>query len=97
MKVMKDLVRMAMSRLLPSHIAQLSNDPAMASLPLLTSFLKSFAAPFLGMNPSDPEILLVEKDASDRFKRMCEGYFEKLSRKLVSDYNVCCVHSHWAT
>jgi regulator of nonsense transcripts 2 len=32
---------------------------------------------------------LVEKDIRDRFKRMCEGYFQNVSKKLVIEHNVC--------
>lgn len=32
---------------------------------------------------------LVEKDIRDRFKRMCEGYFQNVSKKLVVEHNVC--------
>lgn len=32
---------------------------------------------------------LVEKDIRDRFKKMCEGYFESVSKKLVIEHNVC--------
>ena len=31
---------------------------------------------------------LVEKDIRDRFKRMCEGYFETVCKKLVIEHNV---------
>jgi regulator of nonsense transcripts 2 len=31
---------------------------------------------------------LVEKEIRDRFKRMCEGYFESVSKKLVIEHNV---------
>ncbi|KZS98144.1 ARM repeat-containing protein [Sistotremastrum niveocremeum HHB9708] len=90
----------------------LSNDPSLSSLPLLTSFLKSYSKPFLGISPfaapltatahedesnkrdwptlengaaEDQE--LVEKEIRDRFKRMCEGYFESVSKKLVIEHN----------
>ncbi|KAF6760250.1 transcription factor [Ephemerocybe angulata] len=97
MKAMKDL---------------LSNDPSLSSLPLLTTFLKSYSRPFLGIVPpssskqvsatSEPGTLsdsngdvqqqfnedaeLVEQDIRDRFKRMCEGYFESVSKKLVIEH-----------
>lgn len=32
---------------------------------------------------------LVEKDIRDRFKKMCEGYFQSVSKKLVAEHNVC--------
>ena len=91
---------------------QLSNDPSLSSLPLLTTFLKSYSRPYLGISPpqsskaatnGDPAeseikdaktVVLeteefVEKDIRDRFKRMCEGYFQNVSKKLVIEHNVC--------
>ncbi|KAH9915683.1 ARM repeat-containing protein [Fomitopsis serialis] len=100
----------------------LSNDPTLSSLPLLSTFLKSFARPYLGITPpstakqisasSEPGTLssaatdeanakvngafpalvkeeeeLVEKEIRDRFKKMCEGYFENVSKKLVQEHN----------
>jgi regulator of nonsense transcripts 2 len=90
-------------------------------LPLLTTFLKSYAHPFLGLVPpaaskqisatTEPGMLaldaseavgitfpplgveaegdeLVEKDIRDRFKKMCEGYFENVAKKLVLEHKV---------
>ncbi|OCH88273.1 transcription factor [Obba rivulosa] len=100
----------------------LSNDPTLSSLPLLTTFLKSYARPYLGLVPPtttkqvssgeagslseaatneansnvtdgafpalfSEEEELVEKDIRDRFKRMCEGYFENVAKKLVHEHN----------
>ncbi|KAJ4483312.1 transcription factor [Lentinula aciculospora] len=93
----------------------LSNDPSLSSLPLLATFLKSYACPFLGLVPatvskqispefepgslsaSQTEITpspvtdeadqFVEKDIRDRFKRMCEGYFDNVCKKLVIEHN----------
>jgi len=31
---------------------------------------------------------LVEQDVRDRFKRMCEGYFDNVCKKLVIEHNV---------
>ena len=31
---------------------------------------------------------LVEKDIRDRFKKMCEGYFDNVAKKLVIEHNV---------
>ena len=31
---------------------------------------------------------LVEKDIRDRFKKMCEGYFESVAKKLVLEHKV---------
>lgn len=36
---------------------------------------------------------LVEKDIRDRFKKMCEGYFQNVSKKLVVEHNVCGIRS----
>lgn len=91
---------------------QLSKDPSLSSLPLLTTFLKSYSRPYLGITPPQsskvatngdpvengtedaeraiPETEeLVEKDIRDRFKKMCEGYFQNVSKKLVMEHNVC--------
>ncbi|KAF5321012.1 hypothetical protein D9619_001892 [Psilocybe cf. subviscida] len=96
----------------------LSNDPSLSSLPLLTTFLKSYSRPFLGIAPptqskqisisAEPGSLtsaeangadestqtlpvneedeLVERDIRDRFKRMCEGYFDNVCKKLVIEH-----------
>lgn len=87
---------------------QLSGDPSLSSLPLLTTFLKSYSRPYLGITPpqslkstigsatesdTEKEIPeteeLVEKDIRDRFKKMCEGYFQNVSKKLIIEHNVC--------
>ncbi|KAF7376231.1 Nonsense-mediated mRNA decay factor [Mycena sanguinolenta] len=93
----------------------LSNDPTLSSLPLLSTFLKSYSRPFLGIVPpaaskqisvlSEPGTLssqaaesgafpslskeedeLVEQEIRDRFKRMCEGYFENVCKKLIIEH-----------
>ncbi|PPQ79942.1 hypothetical protein CVT25_003014 [Psilocybe cyanescens] len=95
----------------------LSNDPSLSSLPLLTTFLKSYSRPFLGIVPPAPskqiasntepgslsnhvqegedgqflpmlqeEEELVEQDIRDRFKRMCEGYFDNVCKKLIIEH-----------
>ena len=110
-------------------IVKLSNDPSLSSLPLLSTFLKSYSRPYLGITPpaatkqisasSEPGTLssattaeanasnaangnangsfpelqkeedeLVEKDVRDRFKKMCEGYFDSVCKKLVIEHNV---------
>lgn len=103
-------------------VPQLSNDPTLSSLPLLSTFLKSYSRPYLGIVPplatkqisagseadtlseeatkqangtngAFPELAkeeeeLVEKDIRDRFKKMCEGYFESVCKKLVIEHNV---------
>lgn len=95
---------------------QLSGDPSLSSLPLLTTFLKSYSIPYLGITPPQfpkattngdsnehgtkgnesaiPETEeFVQKDIRDRFKRMCEGYFQNVSKKLVFEHNVCGIGS----
>jgi regulator of nonsense transcripts 2 len=95
---------------------QLSNDSSLSSLPLLTTFLKSYSRPYLGITPPQPSKTtsnddanehgtkdaesvvpetedLVEKEIRDRFKRMCEGYFQNVSKKLVVEHNVCAIRS----
>ncbi|CAA7259114.1 unnamed protein product [Cyclocybe aegerita] len=97
----------------------LSNDPSLSSLPLLTTFLKGYSRPFLGISPpasskqvpqgAEPGDLsntqtngdddggqfpplakedeeLVEQDIRDRFKRMCEGYFDNVCKKLIIEH-----------
>ncbi|KZP18693.1 ARM repeat-containing protein [Athelia psychrophila] len=95
----------------------LSHDPSLSSLPLLTTFLKSYSYPYLGLVPqsakqiptsSEPGTLssateeneiafpalgmpkdeddLVGQDVKDRFKRMCEGYFDNVTKKLVIEH-----------
>jgi len=32
---------------------------------------------------------IVEQSIRDRFKRMCEGYFDSVSKKLVMEHKVC--------
>ena len=96
----------------------LSGDPSLSSLPLLTTFLKSYARPYLGLNPPSgstkqvstdvqpgtlsaeaaaefPELSagneedeLVEKEIRERFKKMCEGYFDNVAKKLVIEHKV---------
>ena len=40
----------------------------------------------------DAENELVEKDIRDRFKKMCEGYFENVAKKLVLEHKVSCTY-----
>jgi regulator of nonsense transcripts 2 len=85
-------------------------------MPLLTTFLKSYSRPYLGITPpqapkaatngdtdehraqgNEGTIIeteeLVGKEIRDRFKRMCEGYFQNVSKKLVVEHNVCGIRS----
>ncbi|KAG8722033.1 hypothetical protein FRC08_007802 [Ceratobasidium sp. 394] len=100
----------------------LANDPSLGSLPLFTTFLKSYSRPFLGITTSssstkqvDTEVQagdlsaavahgaqngqangttvlneedeLVEKDVREKFKRMCEGYYDNVAKKLLKEHN----------
>ncbi|KIO28448.1 hypothetical protein M407DRAFT_71750 [Tulasnella calospora MUT 4182] len=94
----------------------LSGDPQLGSLPLLTTFLKSYARPFLGISPSPvnvkqqngtseetpgadmaeqtgPDEVIpeseesVEQEARERFKKMCEGYYDNVAKKLVREHD----------
>ena len=106
---------------------QLSNDPSLSSLPLLTTFLKSYSRPYLGITPpqcSKPTVNgdsttketedtekavpeteeFIEKDIRDRFKKMCEGYFQNVSKKLAIEHSVrwiattrACVTHPWSS
>ncbi|KAH0589011.1 Nonsense-mediated mRNA decay protein 2 [Termitomyces sp. J132] len=91
----------------------LSNDPGLSSLPLLTTFLKSYSRPYLGITgsasskqaPSESSIPvasgevdetypsltyesheLVEQDIRDRFRRMVEGYYDSVCKKLIIEH-----------
>lgn len=74
---------------------QLSNDPTLSSLPLLVTFLKSYSSVFLGIKAPNADVNgdlgdenIVPKDIKDRFRKMCEGYFETVCKKLVQEHNV---------
>lgn len=83
---------------------KISGDPTLSSLPLLSTFLKSYGRPYLGISPTngaDPTPTeaverqadeLVEAETRDKFKRMCEGYFETIAKKLVKEHLVCNPH-----
>lgn len=44
------------------------------------------AFPALGATKDEDD--LVEQDVKDRFKKMCEGYFENVTKKLVIEHKV---------
>ena len=50
-----------------------------------TSETTEFTFPPLGVDAEDE---LVEKDIRDRFKKMCEGCFESVAKKLVLEHKV---------
>jgi regulator of nonsense transcripts 2 len=43
--------------------------------------------PSLGVEREEDE--LIEKEVRDRFKKMCEGYFENVAKKLIIEHRVC--------
>ncbi|EJU04317.1 ARM repeat-containing protein [Dacryopinax primogenitus] len=76
----------------------LSHDPSLSSLPLLITFVKSFARPYLGTNageaaaeptPSEAQVEdheqgeLVERETREKLRRMTENYYDTVSKKLV--------------
>ncbi|PVF99373.1 ARM repeat-containing protein [Serendipita vermifera] len=72
----------------------LSHDASLSSVPLLITFLKAYGRPFLGIHPTgnqdtgsdnEPEEL-IDKEIRDRFKRMCEGYYENVAKILVKEH-----------
>lgn len=60
-----------------------STEPGMLAFD--TSKTAETMSPPFGM---DAENELVEKDIRDRFKKMCEGYFENVAKKLVLEHKV---------
>lgn len=62
----------------------------------MITFLKAYGRPYLGISilpgqvpetiPEEEE--LVDKEVRDRFKRMCEGYYENVAKILVKEHNV---------
>ena len=55
----------------------------------LAADMKQDAESFPQLGTVDDDDELVEKETRARFKRMCEGYFESVSRKLVIEHKVC--------
>ncbi|CAG8604300.1 1921_t:CDS:10, partial [Acaulospora colombiana] len=72
----------------------LSHDASLSSVPLLITFLKAYGRPFLGLHtntgqdtgPEDESEELIDKEIRDRFKRMCEGYYENVAKILVKEH-----------
>jgi regulator of nonsense transcripts 2 len=60
-----------------------STEPGMLAFD--TSKTAETTFPPLGV---EAENELVEKDIRDRFKKMCEGYFENVAKKLVLEHKV---------
>jgi hypothetical protein len=53
----------------------------------------TLSADVAASNGAFPELVneseeLVEKEVRDRFKKMCEGYFDNVSKKLVIEHKV---------
>lgn len=99
LKVVKELASHSLYYDKPALMVsfQMSNDPSMSSMPLLGTFLKSFGQPYLGLqvgsendqpDRANYRNALVQEHTRDRFKKMCEVYFDKVSKKLVAEYNV---------
>lgn len=83
----------------PAIIKQVSanSEPGTMSA---THAVDSLAFPAL----DDDTGSLIEQDIRDRFKRMCEGYFESVSKKLVIEHKVSArnftgshelIHTYW--
>ncbi|KAG9058049.1 hypothetical protein FS842_002010 [Serendipita sp. 407] len=70
----------------------LSHDTTLSSVPLLITFIKGYGRQFLGIsaNNSTDEIPeseeLVEKEVRDRFRKMCEGYYDSVAKLLVKEH-----------
>lgn len=61
----------------------------------ISSDLESRSEPdgtFPALAKEDDE--LVEQDIRDRFKRMCEGYYDSVCKKLVIEHKVCFFHTY---
>lgn len=71
----------------PAASKQISTSTEPGTLSFDASKADDTAFPPLGVVAEEDE--LVEKDICDRFKKMCEGYFENVSKKLVIEHKVC--------
>lgn len=54
-------------------------------------------ADFPELGKDDEKEELVEKEIRARFKKMCEGYFDNVAKKLVIEHKVCTGFSHLLT
>ena len=70
----------------PAASKQISATAEPGTLSFDASNVDETAFPALGVEAEEEE--LVEKDICDRFKKMCEGYFENVSKKLVIEHKV---------
>ncbi|KAH8074200.1 ARM repeat-containing protein [Cristinia sonorae] len=67
----------------PSNTKQVSSATEVGTLSEETTKVANGAFPAL----SKEEDELVEKEIRDRFRKMCEGYFDSVSKKLVIEHN----------
>lgn len=68
---------------MPAQSKQIPRDSEPGTLSSATSETPSNFPPLL---QEDEE--LVEQDIRDRFRRMCEGYFDNVAKKLVLEHKV---------
>ena len=70
----------------PAASKQISATAEPGTLSFDASNADETAFPALGVGAEEDE--LVEKDICERFKKMCEGYFDNVSKKLVIEHKV---------
>lgn len=77
---------------MPTQIKQISGDSEPGTLSSAT--ISEVQGSFPPLLHEDEE--LIEQDIRDRFKRMCEGYFDNVAKKLVMEHKVrgCSVLPH---
>ncbi|KAL0956498.1 hypothetical protein HGRIS_002642 [Hohenbuehelia grisea] len=68
----------------PSASSQISSSSEPGTLSATTSESEQKGAQFPALLPESEE--LVEQEIRDRFKRMCEGYFDNVCKKLVIEH-----------
>lgn len=73
----------------PAASKQISTSTEHGTLSFDASNADENAFPPLGAETEEDE--LVEKDICERFKKMCEGYFENVAKKLVIEHKVCAI------
>jgi hypothetical protein len=70
----------------PSQTSQIPTTAEPGSLSSAQSQRENEIAQFSQLVPEEEE--LVEQDLRERFKRMCEGYFDNVCKKLVIEHKV---------
>jgi regulator of nonsense transcripts 2 len=70
----------------PSQTSQIPSIAEPGSLSRAQSQRENEIAQFPQLNREEEE--LVEQDLRERFKRMCEGYFDNVCKKLVIEHKV---------